>query len=333
MARPQKTGLEYFPLDVDILSDIKVMKLIRRYGNGTAFSIFVALLCRIYKEGYYIKYEEDDTVFHLSVVLNEGDEQLIEKVIQACLEIGLFDKDIFEHHHVLTSAAIQKRYLAIQQTSRRVAQITLYKCDSVGISVEETADNEEENKNKTKKHSKKTQNSEETTENNTETPINKNKLKENKGKKNKENINSSTTPPPPSARACVREEGFEENSANFEEDNLEKEAELLKNSKEWREETKKYFKLSDDNLEDLLKRFISHCRMISRKKHKNREDLQSHFASWAEKEIEKRPQTSKSLNYGTRQSAPRYSDDNAYAHLDLRRPAPCPVGTTQADYE
>ena len=171
MARPQKTGLEYFPLDVDILSDVKVMKLIRRYGNGTAFSIFVALLCRIYKEGYYIKYEEDDTVFHLSVVLNEGDEQMIEKVIQACLDIGLFDKDIFEQHHVLTSAAIQKRYLTIQQTSRRVGKITLYKCDSVNISEEKTADNEEEKKKRTKKRSKKTQNSEEITENNTETPI------------------------------------------------------------------------------------------------------------------------------------------------------------------
>ncbi len=327
MARPQKTGLEYFPLDVDILSDVKVMKLIRRYGNGTAFSIFVALLCRIYKEGYYIKYEEDDTVFHLSVVLNEGDEQMIEKVIQACLDIGLFDKDIFEQHHVLTSAAIQKRYLTIQQTSRRVGKITLYKCDSVNISEEKTADNEEEKKKRTKKRSKKTQNSEEITENNTETPI-----KENKGKKNKENINSSTTPPP-SARACVREEGFEEISGDIEEDNLEKEAEFLRNSKEWREETKKYFKLSDYNLEDILKRFISHCRIISRKKHKNREDLQSHFASWAEKEIEKRPQPSKNIDYGTRQSAPRYSDSIAYTHLDLRRPAPCPVGTTQADYE
>ena len=32
MARPLKTGLDYFPLDVDILYDIKVRKIVKKSG-------------------------------------------------------------------------------------------------------------------------------------------------------------------------------------------------------------------------------------------------------------------------------------------------------------
>ena len=36
MARPQKKGLEYFPLDVNFYGDIKVRKLMRNNGGGKA---------------------------------------------------------------------------------------------------------------------------------------------------------------------------------------------------------------------------------------------------------------------------------------------------------
>lgn len=323
MARPKKTGLDYFPLDVDILSDVKVMKLIHRYGNGTALSIYIALMCRIYKEGYFIKYQEDDTAFHLSVVLHESDEEMIENVIQGCLEIGLFDREVFEQYRVLTSAAIQRRYISIQQSLRRVAKITQYKCDSI-VSAEETTVSATETPKDVQKHAETAQKPEETAENATETPI--------KEKKGKENINS-TTSSTPSSCVCARAREVDiaaETPPNVSEDKLEDEANHLRTSETWRADTKKYFNLTDDGLEDLLQRFIIHCRIITRICHRNSEDLRTHFNSWAEKELDKRRHPIKNTDYGTRAYP---SSPKPVSHLDRRRSAPCPIGTTQADYE
>ena len=58
MARTSKKGLEYFPMDIDIFSDLKIRKLIK-YQGGKAISIYALLLCSIYKNGYYIEWDEE----------------------------------------------------------------------------------------------------------------------------------------------------------------------------------------------------------------------------------------------------------------------------------
>ena len=40
MARPPKMGLDYFPLDVNFLNDLKIKKLVRSFG---ASAVAVAL--------------------------------------------------------------------------------------------------------------------------------------------------------------------------------------------------------------------------------------------------------------------------------------------------
>ena len=65
MARPRKTGLEYFPLDVDFYNDLKVRKLMRNYGGGKAAFVYIAMLCKIYESGYYMVWD-DDVSFLLS---------------------------------------------------------------------------------------------------------------------------------------------------------------------------------------------------------------------------------------------------------------------------
>ena len=59
MARPTKKGLDYFPLDVDFLSDLKVRRIIKACGKE-AVHILVALLANIYRdEGYYVLWDDD----------------------------------------------------------------------------------------------------------------------------------------------------------------------------------------------------------------------------------------------------------------------------------
>ena len=53
MARPIKKGLDYFPLDTDLLSNRKIRQIKRKYESD-AFLLYIALLCDIYVNGYYI---------------------------------------------------------------------------------------------------------------------------------------------------------------------------------------------------------------------------------------------------------------------------------------
>ena len=116
MARPRKDGLDYFPVDVNILSDIKTKKLIRGYGTET-ITILIYLLSAIYRDnGYYLQYD-DDLNFIIADEFN-FEENFVEKVISKMVEVDFFNKEMFEQHKILTSEGIQKRYL--KASERRV---------------------------------------------------------------------------------------------------------------------------------------------------------------------------------------------------------------------
>ena len=52
MARPVKLGLDYFPTDTDILKNIKIRKLIRKYRE-LGFVLYLQLLTDIYRNSYF----------------------------------------------------------------------------------------------------------------------------------------------------------------------------------------------------------------------------------------------------------------------------------------
>src|SRR5690606_19248990 len=113
MARPAKQGLDYFPIDVDFYRSRKVRALIARHGV-TAQALFITLLCRIYEEGYYIKWDE----LELSVVSADINtpEATVSEIIASAIEFGLFDRELFEQG-ILTSEKIQEQFLL--STNRR----------------------------------------------------------------------------------------------------------------------------------------------------------------------------------------------------------------------
>ena len=123
MARTSKKGLEYFPMDIDIFSDLKIRKLIK-YQGGKAISIYALLLCSIYKNGYYIEWDEE--LPFICSELTGFDEAYVSEVIKTCLSLGLFSKELFDAEGVLTSKGIQERYSRICIQCRRVCNITDY---------------------------------------------------------------------------------------------------------------------------------------------------------------------------------------------------------------
>ena len=107
MARPRKSGLDYFPLDADVFSDKKIRILYARFG-ADGFTLYINLLCRVFKEGYYIT-ADDDLFYDLSLELNMSVEK-IRLMLNFLLERSLFNDKLFKSDKVLTSTGIQRRY-------------------------------------------------------------------------------------------------------------------------------------------------------------------------------------------------------------------------------
>ena len=123
MARPQKTGLEYFPLDVDIDQDDKIQLIEARFGI-TGFAIIIKLFMKIYKEGYYYEWTEKEQLLFSKRV--NVDINLVNDVINDCIKWGLFDSMLYEKYKILTSKGIQRRYLEATGRRRQVELIKEY---------------------------------------------------------------------------------------------------------------------------------------------------------------------------------------------------------------
>ena len=124
MARPVKEGLDYYPLNADFMSDIKVRRLIRSFGSKS-IGVVIALLGMIYGDkGYYILLN-DDVAFIISEQTLE-DEELVNQIINKLIEIEFFDKNLYEKHRVLTSKGIQKRFISATERRKDVNLITKY---------------------------------------------------------------------------------------------------------------------------------------------------------------------------------------------------------------
>ena len=124
MARPTKTGLEYFPLDVDMDQDDKLFFIEAKHGL-IGFAIVVRLLMLIYKEGYYKQYTEDKEAFMIAKRLSV-DVNVLKNVINDCINEGIFNKNLFEHYGILTSRGIQKRYLEACGRRKEVNMVKEY---------------------------------------------------------------------------------------------------------------------------------------------------------------------------------------------------------------
>ena len=127
MARPIKYGLDYFSISVDFFQDIKIRKLVRSQG-GKAVTVYVLLLCIIYKHGYYMRWDNE-----LPFIISEQtgfEEVYIQEVIKYCLSIGLLSKELFEKEGVLTSEEIQNNYREV--STRRACSIKEYSLINAG---------------------------------------------------------------------------------------------------------------------------------------------------------------------------------------------------------
>ncbi len=126
MARPKKKGLDYFPFDVDIFEDDKLFDVQNEYGP-LGEVIYIRLLCLVYKNGYYYRFESLDKLAAMMIrsIGNRWarDKQTIKDVILYLAKCNLFSLELM-HENVITSRGIQARYLKANE--RNLSKIEDY---------------------------------------------------------------------------------------------------------------------------------------------------------------------------------------------------------------
>lgn len=119
MARPEKKGLAYFPFDVDFFEDRKI-KLLRAEAGSDGVVAYIKLLCQIYREnGYYIGWSEEDVLLFAEEMHCAPEK--IRLYASTFVKWSLFDRTLLDAGNVLTSAGIQRRYLAANKERIRKA--------------------------------------------------------------------------------------------------------------------------------------------------------------------------------------------------------------------
>ncbi|WP_417444613.1 DUF4373 domain-containing protein [Joostella sp.] len=116
MARPRKTGLDYFSIDVDFYQNIKVRKIKMACGPQS-ISVLICLLCNIYRnKGYYIEWDKDlPFLIADEVGVTEG---AAKEIINKSVQVGFFNQKMFENGFI-TSKEIQERYEKACKDSKR----------------------------------------------------------------------------------------------------------------------------------------------------------------------------------------------------------------------
>lgn len=127
MARPIKTGLEYFSHDVSLSMDDKMQFIEAKHGI-TGYGVFCKLLEKIYRNGYYLKWEKRDSI--LFAKANSIDVNKVNGIVSDCINEGLFSVNLYKEHFILTSRSIQLRYLMGSLKRKNIFLIKDFLCIS-----------------------------------------------------------------------------------------------------------------------------------------------------------------------------------------------------------
>jgi len=119
MARTTKRGLNYFPLDVDFF-EADSIELINAEFGIKGENIALRLLCLIYKNGYWYKLGEDESLLLAKRVGNGVTGALVSEIVKGLVKRSFFDERVFNSFQILTSRGIQERFFEAVERRKSV---------------------------------------------------------------------------------------------------------------------------------------------------------------------------------------------------------------------
>jgi len=254
MARPRKTGLDYFPFDVDFFEDDKLTAISVQFGIKGEIAA-VKLLCAIYRNGYFIEWKESVCI-KLLRELPGISESLLEQIVRGLVKWGFFDKALFDTARILTSRGIQRRYFSISRRNRRSGQGGELPYLLTDDGMNETS----MEKKDIPKEGALEFSATETEFSATETELSRAKSTQIKEKEIKEKY--STT------------------NRTREDDLFSAEIVQMKDSPIWLEHIRMKHKVSSEEIDGLLEEFAADCRCNGMTQHQDLADAQRHFNNW-----------------------------------------------------
>lgn len=123
MARKSEIGIEYFPMNSDIIHNPKVKLVVAEFGIKT-WAVLLPLYCKIYREkGYWIDWSDEDSKLLFAQDESKIEIKVLDEIVTGCIRRSLFNKGVFDLFGVLTSDRIQENYLTAKKRNQSVSFI------------------------------------------------------------------------------------------------------------------------------------------------------------------------------------------------------------------
>ncbi len=114
-------GINYFPVGVNFMEENAMEVIEAKYGiKGSA--IVLKLMCKIYKEGYYIRWDEEQCLIFANKAGREMQAEEVQGIIEILFTKGILDRNSYQENGILTSESIQKVWM--EATKRRKRELS-----------------------------------------------------------------------------------------------------------------------------------------------------------------------------------------------------------------
>lgn len=301
MARPTKLGLDYFPHDTHTDEDTALQLLEAEFGLD-GYAVYFKLLESIYAQGYAKQWGEDECLL-FAKKMGAVNVPKLSEIIKGCIRRSLFDEGVYNLFQILTSKAIQLRWLEAKRkdVSAIDPKVCLIEQTAKGVSSPRKNDKNEEKgvfAAKTPVITAKTPVNAETTPQSKvkySNSSNSNNARETKRKKEAAQgaLNLESLQPAGSTRtqATIRE--------------------VLTSNQIWSNTICSYHHISPETFNEYVTKFEQHC-FIGNRTHSTDGGVQDHFNNWLhiQLSIQANNKSPKQSNNGTSRNYRPSADEN-----------------------
>lgn len=299
MARPTKLGLDYFPHDTHTDEDTALQLLEAEFGLD-GYAVYFKLLESIYAQGYAKQWGEDECLL-FAKKMGAVTVPKLSEIIKGCIRRSLFDEGVYNLFQILTSKAIQQRWLEAKRkdVSAIDPKVCLIEQTAKGVSSPRKNDKNEEKGVFAAK----------TPVNAAKTPVNAETTPQSKVKyNNSSNSNNAREMENEAAQGALNLEPLQPAGSTRTGTTI---REVLTSSPIWTQEVCMHHGINPEAFGEYVTKFEQHC-FIESHAHKTDGDVQRHFNSWLRIHLSNQAtnKSPKQSNNGTSRNYRPSADDN-----------------------
>ena len=300
MARPTKLGLDYFPHDTHTDEDTALQLLEAEFGLD-GYAVYFKLLESIYAQGYAKQWGEDECLL-FAKKMGAVTVPKLSEIIKGCVRRSLFDEGVYNLFQILTSKAIQQRWLEAKRkdVSAIDPKVCLIEQTAKGVSSPRKNDKNEEKGVFAAK----------TPVNAAKTPVNAETTPQSKVKySNSSNSNNAreTKRKKEAAQGALNLEPLQPVGSTRTQATI---REVLTSNQIWSQAICSNHRISPETFNEYATKFEQHC-FIENRTHNTDGDVQVHFNNWLRIQLNiEATKSPKQSNNGTSRNYRPSADDN-----------------------